>query len=146
MVQWTRWIVKHVADEMNVTWDVFYGWLYRFPHPRFNRSHLALGYVLLCGEFNVNFFYIFLFIISPEDQLIMDPFNLIPNLFYFVFAEPIVLTKEPTVRIQCLSGSMIITVKDPPPSPDGKFSGMIYPKGLSKNSTCLSEYRFVLGN
>lgn len=85
MVQWTRWIVKHVADEMNVTWDVFYGWLYRFPYPRFNRSHLALGYVLLCGEFNVNFFYIFLFIISPEDQLIMDPFNLIPNRFVFCF-------------------------------------------------------------
>lgn len=37
---------------------------------------------------------------------------------------------------------MIITVKDPPPSPDGKFSGMVYPKGLSKNSTCLSEYRW----
>ena len=61
----------------------------------------------------------------------------------FSFAEPVVLSKEPTVRIQCLSGSMIITVKDPPPSPDGKFSGMIYPKGLSKNSTCLSEYRWV---
>lgn len=62
---------------------------------------------------------------------------------FLLFAEPIVLSKEPTVRIQCMSGSMIITIKDPPPSPDGKFSGMVYPKGLSKNSTCLSEYRFV---
>lgn len=50
--------------------------------------------------------------------------------------------KEPTVRIQCLSGSMLITVKDAPPSHDnGMFSGMIYPKGLSKNSSCLTEYR-----
>lgn len=49
---------------------------------------------------------------------------------------------EPTVRIQCLSGSMLITIKDAPPSHEnGLFSGMIYPKGLSKNSTCLSEYR-----
>lgn len=49
---------------------------------------------------------------------------------------------EPTVRIQCLSGSMLITIKDPPPSQEsGLFSGMVYPKGLSKNSTCLTEYR-----
>lgn len=49
---------------------------------------------------------------------------------------------EPTVRIQCLSGSMLITIKDAPPSHEnGLFSGMIYPKGLSKNSTCLTEYR-----
>lgn len=50
--------------------------------------------------------------------------------------------KEPTVRIQCLSGSMLITIKDAPPShDDGMFSGMVYPKGLSKNSSCLTEYR-----
>lgn len=50
--------------------------------------------------------------------------------------------KEPTVRIQCMSGSMLITIKDAPPSPDEHlFNGMIYPKGLSKNSTCLTEYR-----
>lgn len=51
------------------------------------------------------------------------------------------ITKEPTVRIQCLAGSMIISVKDAPTNNDGSFSGMIYPKGLSKNSTCLTEYR-----
>ncbi|XP_055312414.1 uncharacterized protein LOC129574424 [Sitodiplosis mosellana] len=51
-------------------------------------------------------------------------------------------TKEPTVRIKCLTGSMLITIKDAPTSPDDDlFSGMIYPKGLSKNSTCLTEYR-----
>uniref|UniRef100_A0A6B2E8F3 Putative conserved secreted protein n=1 Tax=Phlebotomus kandelakii TaxID=1109342 RepID=A0A6B2E8F3_9DIPT len=55
--------------------------------------------------------------------------------------KPLVMDREPTVRIQCLSGSMIITVKDPPLNTDGLFTGMIYPKGLSKNSSCLSEYR-----
>ncbi|XP_067632847.1 uncharacterized protein pio [Eurosta solidaginis] len=49
---------------------------------------------------------------------------------------------EPTVRIKCLSGSMLITIKDAPLNHEtGLFSGMIYPKGLSKNSTCLTEYR-----
>lgn len=38
---------------------------------------------------------------------------------------------------------MLITIKNAPSSYDGHFSGMVYPKGLSKNSTCLSEYRFV---
>lgn len=38
---------------------------------------------------------------------------------------------------------MLITIKDAPTSPDDDlFSGMIYPKGLSKNSTCLTEYRW----
>lgn len=37
---------------------------------------------------------------------------------------------------------MIITIADAPTSPDdGKFSGMIYPKGLAKNSTCLAEFK-----
>ncbi|ALC40748.1 pio, partial [Drosophila busckii] len=55
-------------------------------------------------------------------------------------------TVEPTVRIKCLSGSMLITIKDAPPNHEtGLFSGMIYPKGLSKNSTCLSEYREHIG-
>ncbi|XP_037941948.1 uncharacterized protein LOC119674864 [Teleopsis dalmanni] len=49
---------------------------------------------------------------------------------------------EPTVRIKCLSGAMLITIKDAPPSHEsGLFNGMVYPKGLSKNSTCLTEYR-----
>ncbi|XP_059224865.1 uncharacterized protein LOC106086656 isoform X2 [Stomoxys calcitrans] len=49
---------------------------------------------------------------------------------------------EPTVKIKCLSGSMLITIKDAPVNHEnGLFSGMIYPKGLSKNSTCLTEYR-----
>lgn len=40
---------------------------------------------------------------------------------------------------------MLITIKDAPPShDDGMFSGMIYPKGLSKNSSCLTEYRFAI--
>lgn len=51
-----------------------------------------------------------------------------------------ILTKEPTVQIQCMSGSMIVTIKNAPANYDGLFSGLVYPKGLSKNSTCLSEY------
>lgn len=50
------------------------------------------------------------------------------------------LTKEPTVQIQCMSGSMIVSIKNAPANYDGLFSGLVYPKGLSKNSTCLSEY------
>lgn len=52
-----------------------------------------------------------------------------------------IFTKEPTVRIQCLSGSMLVTIKDAPANLNGQFSGMVYPKGLAKNSTCLTEYR-----
>uniref|UniRef100_A0A182FER7 Uncharacterized protein n=1 Tax=Anopheles albimanus TaxID=7167 RepID=A0A182FER7_ANOAL len=51
-----------------------------------------------------------------------------------------IFTKEPTVRIQCLSGAMLITIKDAPANLNGQFSGMVYPKGLAKNSTCLTEY------
>jgi hypothetical protein len=51
-----------------------------------------------------------------------------------------ILTKEPTVQIQCMSGSMIVSIKNAPASYDGLFSGLVYPKGLSKNSTCLAEY------
>lgn len=37
---------------------------------------------------------------------------------------------------------MLITINDPPTSLENDlFSGMIYPKGLSKNSSCLTEYR-----
>lgn len=63
---------------------------------------------------------------------------------FYTGPAPTTSIKEPTVRIQCLSGSMLITIKDAPPShDDGLFSGMVYPKGLSKNSSCLTEYRFV---
>ena len=36
---------------------------------------------------------------------------------------------------------MLITIKDAPVNTNGLFSGMIYPKGLAKNSSCLAEYR-----
>lgn len=36
---------------------------------------------------------------------------------------------------------MLITIKDAPANLNGQFSGMVYPKGLAKNSTCLTEYR-----
>lgn len=51
------------------------------------------------------------------------------------------LVKEPIVQIQCLSGSMVVTIKNAPANYEGHFSGMVYPKGLAKNSSCLSEYR-----
>lgn len=51
-----------------------------------------------------------------------------------------ILAKEPTIRIQCQTGSMLITIKDAPANLNGQFSGMVYPKGLAKNSTCLTEY------
>lgn len=65
-------------------------------------------------------------------------------MFYFSsFTGQATLIKEPTIEIQCLSGSMLVTIKNAPASYDGLFSGMVYPKGLAKNSTCLSEYRLV---
>lgn len=63
------------------------------------------------------------------------------SYFLLSFTENVHLSKEPTVRIQCLSGFMIIKIDDAPLNNDGYFSGMVYPKGLSKNSTCLTEYR-----
>lgn len=65
------------------------------------------------------------------------------RFFSILFTEPLYKSKaEPTVRIKCLTGIMLVTIKDAPVSHEsGSFSGMIYPKGLSKNSTCLSEYR-----
>lgn len=60
---------------------------------------------------------------------------------FVFFSGQATLVKEPTVQIQCLSGSMLITIKNAPSSYEGLFSGMVYPKGLAKNSTCLSEYR-----
>lgn len=54
--------------------------------------------------------------------------------------QSVVVSKPPTVRIQCMSGFMVITIKDAPSTDEGFFSGMIYPKELSKNSTCMSEF------
>lgn len=70
--------------------------------------------------------------------------ELLHNYFSLLIPGQATLLKEPTVQIQCLSGSMLITIKNAPASYDGLFSGMVYPKGLAKNSTCLSEYRLVL--
>lgn len=35
---------------------------------------------------------------------------------------------------------MLISIKDPPSITEGIFSGIVYPKDLSKNSTCLAEF------
>lgn len=39
------------------------------------------------------------------------------------------------VDIECNSNNILVTISTP-----ADFNGMIYPKGLSKNSTCLAEY------
>uniref|UniRef100_A0A336MZ58 CSON003393 protein n=2 Tax=Culicoides sonorensis TaxID=179676 RepID=A0A336MZ58_CULSO len=54
--------------------------------------------------------------------------------------QSVIASKSPNVRIQCMSGFMVITIKDAPSTEDGYFSGMIYPKELSKNSTCMAEF------
>jgi hypothetical protein len=40
------------------------------------------------------------------------------------------------VRIDCNSNEIWVAVK----TRSGAFNGMIYPKGLSKNSSCMSEF------
>lgn len=39
------------------------------------------------------------------------------------------------VDIECNSNNILVTI-----STSDDFNGMIYPKGLSKNSSCLAEY------
>ncbi|KAF6203850.1 hypothetical protein GE061_002185 [Apolygus lucorum] len=47
----------------------------------------------------------------------------------------------PDVRITCKSESMTITVE----SSSGQFDGMIYPRGLGRNSSCLTMYSHAFG-
>ena len=49
------------------------------------------------------------------------------------FSEPIVVKD---VRVSCNSDDITLTISTLVDS----FNGLIYPKGLSKNSTCMSEY------
>ncbi|KAG8228460.1 hypothetical protein J437_LFUL009111, partial [Ladona fulva] len=44
---------------------------------------------------------------------------------------------EQEVRIECNSDEIMVAIK---PAEGRKFDGMIYPKGLSKNSSCLAEF------
>lgn len=55
-------------------------------------------------------------------------------------------SSQPEIRIQCLSGSMLISIKDAPSTVEGIFSGIIYPKDLSKNSSCLAEFHNHAGS
>lgn len=72
--------------------------------------------------------------------LLFSLFNFLSEKLQQIAGQATILTKEPTVQIQCMSGSMIVTIKNAPAKYNGVFSGLVYPKGLSKNSTCLSEY------
>lgn len=114
---------------------------------RFFSCRLTIFFFVLCI-----FFCLFVFCHAQRFHseitfVLTDFFFLRFLLFVNPFADtssssPSPPMKEPTVQIQCLSGSMLITIKDAPSSPDsGLFNGMVYPKGLSKNSTCLKEYR-----
>lgn len=40
------------------------------------------------------------------------------------------------VRVECNSDDIIISVS----TRSGRFNGMIYPRGLSKNSSCMGEW------
>lgn len=62
------------------------------------------------------------------------------SFFFLIEHQSVIASKSPSVRIQCMSGFMLITIKDAPSTDEGYFSGMIYPKELSKNSTCLAEF------
>lgn len=42
------------------------------------------------------------------------------------------------MHIECNSNNILVTLKS-----EGSFNGMIYPKGLSTNSTCMVEYKHV---
>lgn len=107
---------------------------------RFSVNSLFGFFIMLLSNHKHKHFSFFVCIWRLPEPLI----NFI--LFFFLFFADVLShpTKEPTVRIKCMSGSMLITIHDAPTSPDDDlFSGMIYPKGLSKNSSCLTEYRYV---
>lgn len=42
------------------------------------------------------------------------------------------------INIECNSNDIMVTLNTP-----NNFNGMIYPKGLSKNSSCMVEYTSV---
>ncbi|XP_059483697.1 uncharacterized protein LOC132201508 [Neocloeon triangulifer] len=64
-----------------------------------------------------------------------------------------------TVRVECANDEMLVTIipaNSPAPTPShasrlglvaepGQFSGMVYPRGLTKNSSCLVEFVRVVG-
>ncbi|CAH1403601.1 unnamed protein product [Nezara viridula] len=48
---------------------------------------------------------------------------------------------NPEVRVNCKSEQMSITVR----TNNGMFDGMIYPRGLGRNSSCMSQYSRAVG-
>lgn len=40
------------------------------------------------------------------------------------------------VRVECNSNEIVVSIN----TDSGKFTGMVYPRGLSKNSTCMGEW------
>ncbi|XP_043203393.1 cuticlin-1-like isoform X1 [Amphibalanus amphitrite] len=54
--------------------------------------------------------------------------------------KPLLAAKSPVsdVRIECNSNDIVVSIFT-----SSAFNGMIYPKGLSKNSTCMTEYSSI---
>ncbi|XP_055384555.1 uncharacterized protein LOC129614161 isoform X2 [Condylostylus longicornis] len=50
---------------------------------------------------------------------------------------------NPSIQVECKTDMMLIMIENNPKEghTNNLFSGMVYPKGLPKHSTCLSEYR-----
>lgn len=40
------------------------------------------------------------------------------------------------VRVECNSNEIVVSLN----TDSGRFTGMVYPRGLSKNSTCMGEW------
>ena len=68
---------------------------------------------------------IYILLFSPEMLLII-------SRFFSFFAEDVV--KD--IRVSCNSDDMTVTFY----TTEVEFNGLVYPKGLSKNSSCMTEY------
>jgi len=62
----------------------------------------------------------------PSLIILFNPFFLLSSSDF---------TDDPHVHIECNSDNIMLTINTP-----HHFNGMIYPKGLSKNSSCIIEF------
>ena len=63
--------------------------------------------------------------------------NILISNELFLFAAP-ATTVASSVQIECARESIIVHINTEGKS---RFHGLVYPRGLSKNSTCLHEFR-----
>ena len=72
---------------------------------------------------------------SNEEFVVIDllfSLEMLLIIFSFLFAEDVV--KD--IRVSCNSDDMTVTFY----TTEVEFNGLVYPKGLSKNSSCMTEY------